>query len=70
MLHSDPVSVRSSAERQLDVRKNVSSADRSLFVTEVESDGSDVSSLPDAWRSNTLAGDRIICDRGLNIANN
>ncbi|KAH3876224.1 hypothetical protein DPMN_000061, partial [Dreissena polymorpha] len=30
------------------------------FVTHRTADGSDVSSLPDAWRSDTSAGDRII----------
>ncbi|KAH3754638.1 hypothetical protein DPMN_189319 [Dreissena polymorpha] len=45
-----------------------SDGDRCLFVTEVLNfvthrtpDGSDVSSLSDAWRSDTSAGDRIIC---------
>ncbi|KAH3874255.1 hypothetical protein DPMN_037497 [Dreissena polymorpha] len=49
-----------------------SHGDRCLFVTEVlnfvthrTADGSDVFSLPDAWRSDTSAGDRIICDRGI-----
>ncbi|KAH3798973.1 hypothetical protein DPMN_152577 [Dreissena polymorpha] len=32
------------------------------FVTHRTADGSDVFSLPDAWRSDTSAGDRIICD--------
>ncbi|KAH3876758.1 hypothetical protein DPMN_000608 [Dreissena polymorpha] len=31
-------------------------------VTHRTADGSDVSSLPDAWRSDTSAGDRTICD--------
>ncbi|KAH3702482.1 hypothetical protein DPMN_077505 [Dreissena polymorpha] len=65
--------VRSSAgASQMSGKKNVgrcSEGDRCLFVTEVlnfvthrTADGSDVSSLPDAWRSDTSAGDRIICD--------
>ncbi|KAH3708346.1 hypothetical protein DPMN_067795 [Dreissena polymorpha] len=50
-------------------RKKTSDGDRCLFVTEVlnfvthrTADGSDVSSLPDAWRSDTSADDRIIFD--------
>ncbi|KAH3865474.1 hypothetical protein DPMN_028513 [Dreissena polymorpha] len=47
----------------------LSDGDRCLFVTEVlnfvnhrTADGSDVSSLPDACRSDTSAVDRIICE--------
>ncbi|KAH3779247.1 hypothetical protein DPMN_157047 [Dreissena polymorpha] len=65
-----PVPVRLSAGP--DERKNTSFSDRSLFVTEVlnyvthrTADGSDVPSLTDAWRSDTSAGDLIICDLGI-----
>ncbi|KAH3841283.1 hypothetical protein DPMN_114742 [Dreissena polymorpha] len=64
--------VRSSAGASPMSGKNVgrlSDVDRCLFVTEVlnivthrTADGSNVSSLPDAWRSDTSAGDRITCD--------
>ncbi|KAH3713630.1 hypothetical protein DPMN_073427 [Dreissena polymorpha] len=44
--------------------KKTSAADRTVlnFVTHQTADGSYVSSLPNAWRSDTLASDRIICD--------
>ncbi|KAH3798679.1 hypothetical protein DPMN_152281 [Dreissena polymorpha] len=50
--------------RRAITRKKTSAADRTVlnFVTHRTADGSDVSSLPDAWRSDTSAGDRIICD--------
>ncbi|KAH3855753.1 hypothetical protein DPMN_098322 [Dreissena polymorpha] len=55
-----------SGARRAIIRKKTSTADRTVivlnFVTHRTADGSDVSSLPDAWRSDTSAGDRIICD--------
>ncbi|KAH3789665.1 hypothetical protein DPMN_167851 [Dreissena polymorpha] len=45
-------------------RKKTSAADWTVlnFVTHRTMNGSNVSNLPDAWRSDTSAGDRIICD--------
>ncbi|KAH3750818.1 hypothetical protein DPMN_185353 [Dreissena polymorpha] len=53
-----------SGARRAITRKKTSAADQTVlnFVTHRTADGSDVSSLPDAWRSDTSAGDRIICD--------
>ncbi|KAH3837232.1 hypothetical protein DPMN_110613 [Dreissena polymorpha] len=54
----------SGARRAITRKKKTSAADRTVlnFVTHRTADGSDVSSLPDAWGSDTSAGDRIICD--------
>ncbi|KAH3870836.1 hypothetical protein DPMN_034027 [Dreissena polymorpha] len=52
-----------SGARRAITRKKTSAADRTVlnFVNHRTADGSDVSSLPDACRSDTSAGDRIIC---------
>ncbi|KAH3833982.1 hypothetical protein DPMN_107300 [Dreissena polymorpha] len=56
--------VRSSAGASTMSGKKTSTADRTVlnFVNHRTADGSDVSSLPDACRSDTSAGDRIICN--------
>ncbi|KAH3740525.1 hypothetical protein DPMN_047231 [Dreissena polymorpha] len=53
-----------SGARRAITRKKTSAADRMVlnFVNHRTTDGSDVSSLPDACRSDTSAGDRIICE--------
>ncbi|KAH3897760.1 hypothetical protein DPMN_021955 [Dreissena polymorpha] len=53
-----------SGARRAITRKKTSATDRTglNFVTHRTADGSDVSSLPDAWILDTSAGDRIICD--------